>query len=162
MEYNIRLDYDLPPTEESGDALVSALEAFSPAAGPSETGSTDVWITVHAAGIRQAIATGLALSRTASDASLLGFEVISTAEFDRRQLVTDVPKLIGSDEAGELLGISRQAILKKFAAGEIPGSRVGDRTVVFALQTIEKLAERRQQQGDSYRADPGERYQASL
>jgi len=141
MEYNIRLEYQLAPTEENGNLLVSALEEFSPAAGPTDAGTMDVWITVQASDARQAAATGLALTRQAADAPLIGFEVLSTAEFDRRQWVTPLPELVGSDEAAEMLRMSRQAVVKKFTAGGLPGRRVGERTIVFARRDIEHAVE---------------------
>jgi hypothetical protein len=143
MDYNIRLEYQLAPTEENGQALVEALESFSPAAGPNDNGNLDVWITVPANNARQAIDTGLALSRTAAAAELIGFEAITTEEFDRREWVTPLPDLIGSEEAASILGISRQAVGQKFTAGQLPGARIGERTIVFARRDIEAAARRR-------------------
>lgn len=142
MEYNVKLEYRLEPTEANADEIVTALEAYDPAAGPAEnnTGNVDVWITIQAKNTRQAIDTGLALASQASSAELTAFEVLTTEDFDRRNGLTPVPALIGSEEAAEMLGISRQAIGQKYAAGQLPGHRVGERVIVFARHDIEQLA----------------------
>jgi predicted DNA-binding transcriptional regulator AlpA len=146
MDYNIRLEYQLAPTEENGQALVEALESFSPAAGPNDNGNLDVWITVPANNARQAIDTGLALSRTAAAADLVAFEAITTEEFDRREWVTPVPELVTAEQAGDMLGISRQAVGQKFTAGQLPGRRIGERVLVFARRDIEQVAARKKAQ----------------
>jgi len=145
MEYNIKLEFRLPPTEEHADELVTALEAFHPAAGPADNdnGHLDVWVTIPANNTLQAISLGLALASQASSAELTAFEVLSTDDFDRRNNLTPVPELIGSDDAAAMLGISRQAIVKKAGTGELHAHRVGERTIVFARQDIEAAASKR-------------------
>lgn len=143
MEYNIRLEYRLEPIEERGEELIDALESFHPAAGNAGNGNLDVWITIEAANVRQAIDVGLALAASASSAELVAFEALPTADFDRREGLTPMPALISADEAGQMLGISRQAVSKKFAKGDLPGYRVGDRVLVFARTDVERLAAKR-------------------
>jgi excisionase family DNA binding protein len=142
MEFNVRLEFRLPPDEEHGEQLVDALESFHPAAGPVGNGNLDVWITIQAANVRQAIDTGLALASAASSAELVAFEALPTADFDRREGLTPVPDLISAEEAAEMLGISRQAVHKKVTAGTLPGHRVGERTLVFARTDVEEAAAR--------------------
>jgi hypothetical protein len=143
MEYNVKLEYRLEPTEANGSTLVDAFTGFSPAAGPTDTGKLDVWITIQAKDARQAIDVGLALGAKATDAELTAFEVLTTEDFDRRNGLTPVPELIGADEAAEILGISRQAVSKKFGHGDLPGHRVGERVLVFARNDIEAIAQKR-------------------
>lgn len=150
MEYNIRLEFNLKPTEDSGDQLVTVLESFSPAAGPSDTNPnrTDVWVTVHATDALQAVDTarglsGLVLGGLPAGVTLTALEVLPTVDFDHRAGITPVPELISSDEAAELLGVTRQAISKKFLDGQLPGHRVGERSIVFARRDIEGIASRR-------------------
>lgn len=142
MEFNVRLEFRLPPDEEHGEQLVDALESFHPAAGPVGNGNLDVWITIQAANVRQAIDTGLALASAASSAELVAFEALPTADFDRRECLTPVPDLISAEEAAELLGISRQAVHKKVTAGTLPGHRIGERTLVFARADVEAAVSR--------------------
>jgi hypothetical protein len=141
-EYNVRLEYQMPPTEESGDLLVDTFKTFHPAAGPVGNGNIDVWLTlpgVDAYDVSQ-IATALA---SKVQRPLIALEVLPTADFDRRVGLTPVPELIGADEAADILGISRQAVSKKFSSGALPGHRVGERVIVFARRDVEAEAARR-------------------
>jgi predicted DNA-binding transcriptional regulator AlpA len=138
-DYNIRLEYQMPPTEESGDLLVETFKTFHPAAGPVGNGNIDVWLTlpgVDAYDVSQ-IATGLA---TKVQRPLVALEVLPTADFDRREGLTPVPELIGADEAGDILGISRQAVLKRYSTGALPGHRIGEKVIAFTRRDVETAA----------------------
>lgn len=143
MEYNVRLEFRLEPIEDRGDELVTALEQFSPAAGPAGNGNLDVWITVPAHNARQAIDVGLALASSATSAALVAFEALPTEDFDRREGLTPMPDLVSADEAAEILGVSRQAVSKQFERGTLPGQRVGDRVLVFARHDVAAAAAKR-------------------
>jgi excisionase family DNA binding protein len=140
MEYNVRVEYRLDSTAELDEQLVSALEGFSPAAAPAVNGNAEVWITIQAANLNQAVDVGLALAGKASTAELNAIEVLPTEDFDHRNGITPVPALVGAEEAAEMLGITRQAVGQKFAAGQLPGHRVGERVIVFARSDIEQAA----------------------
>jgi hypothetical protein len=144
-EYNVRLEYQMPPNEESGDILVDTFKTFHPAAGPVGNGNIDVWLTVNgvdAYDVSQ-IATGLA---SKVQRPLIALEVLPTADFDRREGLTPVPELIGADDAADLLGISRQAVLKRYNTGALPGHRVGDRVIAFTRRDVELAAAQRSKQ----------------
>jgi excisionase family DNA binding protein len=140
MEYNVRIEYRLDSTAETDDQLVTELEGFSPAAAPAGNGNTEVWITIQAANLKQAVDVALALAGKASTADLTAIEILPTEDFDRRNGLTPVPALVGAEEAAEMLGITRQAVGQKFAAGQLPGHRVGERVIVFARADIEQAA----------------------
>jgi hypothetical protein len=141
-EYNVRLEYQMPPNEESGDILVDTFKTFHPSAGPVGNGNIDVWLTVNgvdAYDVSQ-IATGLA---SKVQRPLIALEVLPTADFDRREGLTPVPELIGADDAADLLGISRQAVLKRYNTGALPGHRVGDRVIAFTRRDVDLAAAQR-------------------
>jgi hypothetical protein len=137
MEYNVRLEFSLPPTEAAAEQLLEALAEFHPAPGSTATGTLDVWITVQASGARQAVALGLALAAQATPAELLGLEAITAAEFDRRQRETHVPELVGVADAAEILGVSRQAVDKMLEpGGRLVGHRVGGKGTAIAKADV--------------------------
>jgi len=141
-DYNIRLEYQMPPTEESGDVLVDTFKTFHPSAGPAGNGNIDVWLTLPGVDAYHVVEIATALAAKVQR-PLIALEVLPTADFDRRSGLTPVPELIGADEAAEMLGISRQAISKKVAAGTLPAHRVGERVLVFARRDVEAHAAQR-------------------
>ncbi|MEO6116026.1 MAG: helix-turn-helix domain-containing protein [Pseudolysinimonas sp.] len=143
MEFNARLEYRLEATEEKADQLVTDLAGFSPAAGPADNGMLEVWITIQATNLRQAVDVGLALAGKASTAELNAIEVLPTADYDRRVGLVPMPELIGTDDAAELLGISRSAVDKQIRTGKLRGQRVGERTVVLARADVVAAAARK-------------------
>lgn len=146
MEYNVMLEFALPASPEAGDQLVDTFAAFHPAAGPTESGRMHVWLTLLAEDARQAALLGLQLAGMVG-ARLTALETLPTDEFDRRNGITPMPDLIGAEEAAEILGVTRQAVAQKYAAGELPGRRVGERTLVFARRDVEAAAARRREKG---------------
>jgi excisionase family DNA binding protein len=135
MEYNCRLEYLLEATEERADDLVTTFLGFHPAASPAENNQLEVWLTIQAANLRQAVEVGLALGAK-YDAELSAIEVLPTADYDRRVGLTPVPELISTDDAADLLGVSRQAVDKQIRSGKLRGHRVGERTVVLARADV--------------------------
>lgn len=51
----------------------------------------------------------------------------------------DLPLTLTVEEAGELLGISRQSAYRAAAAGELPALRVGRRLIVPTARLLEML-----------------------
>lgn len=118
-------------------------EHLAPRDADNDNGMLDVWVTIPANNALQAISLGLALARQASTAELNAFEVLPTADFDRRIGMTPVPELVGTDDAAEMLGITRQAIDKQIKTGKLRGHRVGERTVVLARADVVAAAARK-------------------
>jgi hypothetical protein len=141
-EYNVRLEYQMPPTEESGDLLVDTFKTFHPSAGPVGNGNIDVWLTVNGVDAYYVVQIATALAGKVQR-PLIALEVLPTADFDRREGLTPVPELIGADDAGEILGISRQAVLKRYATGNLPGHRIGDKVIAFVRRDVEAAAAKR-------------------
>ncbi|MEO5921704.1 MAG: helix-turn-helix domain-containing protein [Pseudolysinimonas sp.] len=141
-EYNIRLEYQMPPTEESGELLVDTFATFHPASGPVGNGNIDVWLTIQGADAYDVsqLATGLA---SKVQRPLIALEVLPTTDFDLRNGLTPVPELISTDDAAEMLGVTRQAIDKQIKTGKLHGHRVGERTVVLARADVIAAAARK-------------------
>ena len=55
------------------------------------------------------------------------FEVLTTADFDRRLGVdvTQIPELVSVTEAAAALGVTRQAVLQRIESGSLPATRIG-------------------------------------
>lgn len=142
MEYNVHFEFDAPGDEERCINLVDELLEYHPAASSSEFGRLEVWITLQAEDLRQAVRTGLAIAGELQY-PLVAIEALTTSDFDTRNGLTPVPELIGAEVAAEILGVTRQAIGQQFTAGKLPGQRLGERGLVFARRDIETIAARR-------------------
>ncbi len=141
-DYNIRLEYEIPANADNGDMLIETFKTFHPGAGGADNGHADVWLTV--AGVDAYDVTQIATALAAKvNRPLIAIEILPTADFDRREVNIPMPVLIGAEEAADLLGITRQAVSLKFNAGELPGQRVGERTIVFARRDVEAAAAKR-------------------
>lgn len=55
-----------------------------------------------------------------------------------------IPDLLNAVEAAEMLGISRQAVLKRANRGQLPGALVGGTVWVFRRVLIEKMRDEEQ------------------
>ena len=118
--YNARLELRRRATPGLAERLVDELADHHPAVGRTDTGHIEVVITLPAETLRQAVVTALALVTDAA-----GVEVMTTAEFDRRLHLPEMPDLVSVGEAAELLGVSRQAVHQGIASGSLPARRVG-------------------------------------
>lgn len=141
-EYNIRLEYQMPDDEDSGDLLVETFKTFHPAAGPVGNGNIDVWLTIQGVDAYDVSQLATALASKVQR-PLVALEVLPTADFDLRNGLTPVPELISTDDAADLLGISRQAVDKQIKSGKLRGHRVGERTVVLARADVVASAARK-------------------
>jgi excisionase family DNA binding protein len=142
-EYNatITLDRRLPATgaDPWTDDVVDALAGFSPVVGRDPNGQASLTFTIPATDLRAAVTTALALAADATHTELVGLEVITAAEFDRRNGLEPLPALVSVTEAAQLLGVTRQAILQRLDAGTLPGERVGN-AWVLQRTAVERLA----------------------
>lgn len=81
--YNVRLMLAGAVDAAAAEQLLDALADHHPAVGRSAFGRAEAIITLPAESIRQAATTALALVADAGGVAI-GFEVITTADFDRR------------------------------------------------------------------------------
>lgn len=138
-DYNAIAEVAVRPTSKRADAWITALAPYSPAIGRAPRGNAELVITVPAKSLEQAATTALALLlRAAGD--LERFEVITTAEFDRRTDDVAVPDLVGATEAAELIGITRQRVQQMASTGALPSAKVGGKSLVFPRAVVEQVA----------------------
>ena len=125
-DYNIRAETTVSLDEKHTVAVLDALAAYHPAIGRSAFGRAEVIITLPAETVAQAAATATAVIAAAiAPAELLGLEILTTADFDRRTGLEPVPELMSVTEAALALHISRQAVLQRIDAGTLAATRIG-------------------------------------
>ena len=132
--YNARVDLDRPAPaghdDEWTDRAIDGLRGFSPAISRGLHGGATIDFTVPAADVRQAATIALSLaSDVAEGADVVGLELLTTAEFDRRA-GAHLPRLLSVSEVAQRLGISRQAVLQRIDSGSMPATKVGTTWVV--------------------------------
>lgn len=127
-EYNATIELDT--RDDVDEHLLDALADYHPATGRGPFGHVQVIITLPAAGLGQAASTALAVVAAVTSASARALEVITAAEFDRRNGTRPMPELVSVSQAAEIAGVSRQAILQRLETGSLAGTRVGNAWVV--------------------------------
>jgi excisionase family DNA binding protein len=135
MDFNVIAEVGVAPTPKRAGGWMDALATYSPAVGRTARGWSEIVITVPARSLEQAVTTGLAIMLQAVG-QVERFEVLSTAEFDRRMDDVDVPELVGATEAAALLGVTRQRVQQMAADGSLPSVHVG-KALVFPRATVE-------------------------
>jgi hypothetical protein len=95
------------------DALHAGLTAYHASVGIAPNDRVSVQMTVDAATARQALDAALkavtAAARAArASTTVLGVELMTEDEFDRRLAEPPIPELVGMSEVGDLLGVTRQ------------------------------------------------------
>lgn len=124
--YNATIEIDLhDPGLDVLDHAVEQLADYHPAISISPRGYAEATITLPADSIRQATVTALAVVAGAFAEEPVACTVMTTDEFDARQAFVPMPDLVSVAEAAELLGISRQRVLQKIVAHQLPAIRVG-------------------------------------
>lgn len=142
-EYNAIATVDVAPTPKRAEQWLDALAGYSPAVSHSpDNNLAEVVITLEAAVLEAASAEALAvLSRTLGQ--LRSFEIMTTAEYDRRTELIGDPDYIGATEAARLLGVTRQRIQQMAASNVLPSIRIGDKTLGFSRVKLRAIAMRR-------------------
>lgn len=113
------------PGLEVLDQAVEELADFHPAISIGPRGHAEVTITLPADSLRQATVTAFAVVSVAFGEEPVACSVMTTAEFDARRGFVPLPELVSVSEAAEILGISRQRVLQKIVANQLPAVRVG-------------------------------------
>ncbi|MFI5814863.1 hypothetical protein ACIA7S_28390 [Streptomyces sp. NPDC051643] len=106
---------DYETSDDSLDAMHERLAAYHASVGIAPNGHVSVQMTVDASTARQAFDTAVkAVTQAARDAdastTVLGVELMTEDEFDRRLTQTPLPALAGLSEVGEILGVTRQRV----------------------------------------------------
>jgi len=133
-DYNLTVEITSRFTADVAEELLDALADYHPAVGRSPRGRVEVIVTLPAADLRQAIATGLAvLERAAHPAKVTCVEAMTTKEFDARTDAlnpVEIPELVSITEAADALGVSRQAVHQRIEAGTLPAAQIGKTWVI--------------------------------
>lgn len=144
-DYNAQVEWRT--RDDVDEDVIDALEGHSPAVSRSPYGWIEAWFTFPAGDLRKALGTAHALAGAAlPGAEILTLQVMSTAEFDRRnadeagQVEAD---LVSAKEAAHMLGVTGQAIRARLRNGSLPGVRDG-RDWRIPRAAVETLAKKRQ------------------
>lgn len=130
------------------EQLRELLGEYHVAVGTSTYGMVSVQLTVPARSLRQAadlavlIVTDAAGRAGLGDGEPVAIEVLQDDEFDRRLDSPHIPPLVSATQTAELLGISRQGVMKLGANGALGGMQVGN-LWIFPRHVVEREAARR-------------------
>lgn len=122
---HVEVDVRKNPTADQVDATMGQLEPFHASIGMSPHGLLSVQLTVTADTLPQAAIVATSVVESALGAAVVAVELMTEAEFNRREGWDDVDDLVGVPEAAELLGVSRQAVGQRVRSGSLPGERRG-------------------------------------
>ena len=148
--YSVLLEYTgVTLTKALADFLMDDLESLHVGVGSSPTGRLSVRMTFPAETVEQAFRVGTAIvekavARWNADLtpSLEVAEILTEAEFDRREGWAHIPDLIGVPEAADILGVSRQRVLQLVESGRFASvQRIGERTSVLSRAEVESMRE---------------------
>lgn len=140
--YSAHVEVDLRKAPSDPDPLLEQLEQFHAAIGMSEHGLFAVQMTVTGETLPQAAVVATAVVESVVGAAVVAVEVMTEAEFNRREGWDDVEDLITVPEAAELLGVSRQAIGQRVRAKTLPAERRG-RDWLLPRKAVEAAAARK-------------------
>jgi excisionase family DNA binding protein len=152
VEWTSRFETDLrgdDVDEDLVDELMGELAAVHGAVGTSPMRRVTLTVSYPAAALRAALVTGEGLVRSALDAAgartveLVGADVMTSEDFDA-QLGEDLPDVMGSKEAAEMLMVSDVAVRAMVDRGDLPARRAG--TVwVIRRDIVEAMAAARRE-----------------
>ena len=124
--YNATIEIDLhDPGLDVLDHALEQLGGYHAAVNISPRGYAEATITLPAETLRQATNTALVLVAAAFSEEPVSCTVMTTKEFDARQSWVPLPELVALSDAAEEMGISRQRVLQKINAHQLPAVRVG-------------------------------------
>lgn len=135
-------------SDDAMDGLHENLAEASPSVGTAPNGNLSVRIFVDTATARQAGETALktvtAAARTQGiTAPVVGFEVLTEDELDRRNDEPAVPDLVGTAEIAEMLGVSRQRASQLIQRDDFPPAVATLKaTPVFLRDQVEAFGRR--------------------
>lgn len=140
----IEADHEISElTDENIDALVDALIDYSPAVTTSPTHTVAARLSLQAATIRQAgdiahLALTDALDKIGiTDTAITVLELMTEEEFLRREGAEDLPDVVGTHDAAEILSVSPQRVVQ---LSRRLGARKVGKTLVFPRSRVVKAA----------------------
>jgi hypothetical protein len=141
--FAVRVDMEAPePTDSQIDVLMDVTRDYSGAWGSCRD-LLSVQLSVHAETLRQAcdlaflIVADVTGQAEIAPCSVVAVEAMTDAEFEERQAHPVLPELLSTEQAAALLGVSRQAVVKR--AADLGGVQVGERRWVFPASKFEVM-----------------------
>lgn len=129
-------------SEQLVDELMDQLAPYHIAIGTSPRGWLEARISLPAESLAQACATAAAVVETVAGAMAIACEVMTEDEFDAREGFTTEPELVSSEQAAEILGVSRERVRQLAAAGRLQAVPWEGRSKAFTRSSVEALARR--------------------
>ncbi|TXS50132.1 hypothetical protein [Streptomyces sp. t39] len=139
-------------TDDAIDELHDHLADRSPAVGTAPNGNTAVRIFVEAGTARQAVDSALKEVTAAAKAAgisttVLGVDLVTEEELDRRLAAPSVPDLVGVSEIAEMLNVVRQRAAQLVQRDDFPPAvahlKSGPVFVRWQVEAFEKRWDRR-------------------
>lgn len=133
IELGTRFD-DL--TDDNTDNLIDAFADYHPALGRGDFGNAELVISLQAENLRQATDLAYALLADRAPAhDVASLSVMPTEEFDRRAGISTLAalgELLSVTEVADRLHVTRQRVLQRIDAGDLPARRVGNTWAIVA------------------------------
>lgn len=133
--------------EDLVDELMGTLAPYHVAIGSSPRGWLEARISLPAESLAQACATAAAVVESATGAAAIACEVMTEDEFAGREGFTVAPELVSSEQAAEILGVSRERIRQLAVAGRLQAVPWEGRSKAFTRSSVEALASRERPTG---------------
>ncbi|SDD41855.1 helix-turn-helix domain-containing protein [Auraticoccus monumenti] len=130
MEYTVTVDLAEPfGDEDAVDRAFTQLADYHVSLVATPVGGLAAVLVLDAPTIRQATSTSLAVTE-AAELHPVGIHVLTTTDWERRMNSTDIPPLVSVQEAADILGVTRQAVLSRIGYGTLPSVKVGTVNVI--------------------------------
>lgn len=124
---SVEVDDRTPITRTTDvDGWMALLEQYHGSPGMSVRGFRSAGVFLPAESLAQAATTAAAVVSSLYGAAAVACEVMTEKEFNAREGFEDLPELVSVTEAGELLGVSRQAVLDRIRRGTLQATKVGE------------------------------------
>ncbi|MET8605748.1 hypothetical protein ABZV92_19615 [Streptomyces rubiginosohelvolus] len=129
--------------------LFDALIGHSPGVGPAPNGNLSLRLMIQAASALDAASEAAALADGALhevdlSPTLIGIEVVTEAELDRRQDEPCIPELAGIAEAADILGVHKQQVDRLVGRGDLQPIQTLAAGPVFAAEALRSYGKKRQ------------------
>jgi excisionase family DNA binding protein len=123
-EFNVTVELDTQrPPDDFEDQLPDT--QWAAVLHQSEHGRVAVTLTLTAANVADAAASGLFLVQGWLSTPAYSVEALPTDEFDRRADAVGVPVLLTTGQASDALGVSEQRVRQLLDAGRLTGRKLG-------------------------------------
>ncbi|MFI1530886.1 hypothetical protein [Streptomyces griseus] len=129
--------------------LFDALIEHSPGVGPAPNGNLSLRLMIQADTALDAASEAVAIADSALhkidlSPTLIGIEVVTEAELDRRQDEPCIPELAGIAEAADILGVHKQQVDRLVGRGDLQPVQTLAAGPVFAAKALRSYGEKRQ------------------